>query len=104
MPLWIIVSLVLALLLQVWNSPRREQRGQERIREYFQLTEPGLRHGVGVPGDVRRSPVTLATSVPVVSVVVVVVVDDDVSSVSHVVVLIISSCVSSSLLQFVFGR
>ena len=107
--LWVNVVVVLfvlkpllLLLLQIWNSPRREQRSQKGIGEYFQLAEPTLRHSVGISRDMRRSSVALTTSVPdVISIVIVVI-----PFVSRVVVVVVvrSSVCPTSLLRFVFGR
>ena len=111
--LWVVVVVVLfvlkpllLLLLQIWNSPRREQRSQKGIGEYFQLAEPTLRHSVGISRDMRRSSVALTTSVPdVISIVIVVI--PFVSRVVVVVVVVVvvrSSVCPTSLLRFVFGR
>ena len=109
--LWVVVVVVLfvlkpllLLLLQIWNSPRREQRSQKGIGEYFQLAEPTLRHSVGISRDMRRSSVALTTSVPdVISIVIVVI--PFVSRVVVVVVVVVRSSVCpTSLLRFVFGR
>ena len=108
--LWVVVVVVLfvlkpllLLLLQIWNSPRREQRSQKGIGEYFQLAEPTLRHSVGISRDMRRSSVALTTSVPdVISIVIVVI--PFVSRVVVVVVVVRSSVCPTSLLRFVFGR
>ena len=109
--LWVVVVVVLfvlkpllLLLLQIWNSPRREQRSQKGIGEYFQLAEPTLRHSVGISRDMRRSSVALTTSVPdVISIVMVVI--PFVSRVVVVdVVVVRSSVCPTSLLRFVFGR
>ena len=113
--LWVVVVVVLfvlkpllLLLLQIWNSPRREQRSQKGIGEYFQLAEPTLRHSVGISRDMRRSSVALTTSVPdVISIVIVVI--PFVSRVIVVIVVVVvvvvrSSVCPTSLLRFVFGR
>ena len=112
--LWVVVVVVLfvlkpllLLLLQIWNSPRREQRSQKGIGEYFQLAEPTLRHSVGISRDMRRSSVALTTSVPdVISIVIVVIpfVSRVVVIVVVVVVVVRSSVCPTSLLRFVFGR
>ena len=108
--LWVVVVVVLfvlkpllLLLLQIWNSPRREQRSQKGIGEYFQLAEPTLRHSVGIFRDMRRSSVALTTSVPdVISIVIVVI--PFVSRDVVVVIVVRSSVCPTSLLRFVFGR
>ena len=110
--LWVVVVVVLfvlkpllLLLLQIWNSPRREQRSQKGIGEYFQLAEPTLRHSVGISRDMRRSSVALTTSVPdVISIVIVVIPFISRVVVVVVVVVVRSSVCHTSLLRFVFGR